>query len=86
MPGYIAAALRRFQHPLPNQPEHSLHRHTEIRYGAPIQFAPMDNTSPLLDSDRITRVQQIVGTLLHYGCAVDNTMPVTLWSYVLVHT
>ena len=28
MPEYIAAALHRFQHPLPNRPEHSTHRHT----------------------------------------------------------
>ena len=34
----------------------------------------MDDTIPLLDSDIITRVQQIVGTLLYYGRAVDNTM------------
>ena len=30
MPGYIATALHRFQHPLPNLPEHSPHRYTEI--------------------------------------------------------
>ena len=38
----------------------------------------MDDTSPLLDSDGITQVQQIVGTLLHYGRTVDNTMLVSL--------
>ena len=28
MTGYIAAALHRFHHPIPNWPEHSPHRHT----------------------------------------------------------
>ena len=40
----------------------------------------MDDTSPLLDSGVITHVQQIVGTLLHYGRAVENTMLVFLSS------
>ena len=78
MPGYISAALHCFQNPLPNRPEHFLHHHTEIQYGAPIQFAPMDDTIPLLNSDGITCVQQIVGTLVHYGLAVKNTMVVVL--------
>ena len=38
----------------------------------------MDNISPLLDSNGITRVQQIFGTLLHNGRAVNNTMLVAL--------
>ena len=40
----------------------------------------MDNTIPLINSDGVTRVQQIVGTLLHYVRAVDNTMLVALRS------
>ena len=86
MPGYIVAEIHSFQNPLSNQPEHLPHRHTEIRYGAPIQFAHMDDISPLLDSDGITRVQQIVGTLLHYGCSVDNTMLVAFSSLATAQT
>ena len=86
MPGYIAAALHRFQHPLPNRPEHSPHRRTEIRYRAPIQFAPTDDTIPLLNSDGITCVQQIVGTLLHYSRAVDTKMLVALSSLAAAQT
>ena len=78
IPEYIAATLHWLKHPLPNRPEHSPHHHTEIQYGAPIQFTPMDDTSPCFGRDRITRVQQIVGTLKHYGRAVDNTMLVSL--------
>ena len=46
----------------------------------------MDNTSPLLDSYGITCVQQTVGTLLHYGRAVDNTMLVALSSLAAAQT
>ena len=40
----------------------------------------MDDTSPLLDSGVITRIQQIVCTLLNYRRAVENTMLVFLSS------
>ena len=86
MPRYIAAVIHLFQHPLPNRLEPSPHFRTEIQYGALIQFAPMDNTTPLLDSDRINPEQQIVGTFLHYGHAVDNTMLVALIPLATIQT
>ena len=46
----------------------------------------MDDTSPCLDSNGITRVQQIVDTLLHYGRAVENTMLVALSSLASAQT
>ena len=82
MPGYITTALHCFQHPLPDRPENLPHRHTEIRYRAPIQFSPMDDTSHLLDSNIFTCVQHIVGPLIHYGRAVNNTMIFAL-SYIV---
>ena len=49
-------------------------------YGAHIQYAPEDTKSPLLLPSEITRVQKIVGTLLFYAQAIDNTMLVALKS------
>ena len=46
----------------------------------------MDDTSPLLDSDGISHVQYIVGTLIHYGRAFDNTMLVALSSLDVAQT
>ena len=46
----------------------------------------MDNTSPIIESNGITRVQQIVGNLLNYGCAMDNTMFVALMSLAVAQT
>ena len=86
MPEYIEAALHLLQYPVHPRPEHSPHRHIEIQYGAPIQFTPIDDTSEPLDSDGITRVQQIVGILLHYGQSVDNTMLVALISLAAAQT
>jgi hypothetical protein len=78
MPGYIAAALHRFQHPPPKRPQDSPHRWIPPTYGATIQLAPLDDTSPALDSASTTRIQQIIGTLLYYARAVDSTMFVAL--------
>ena len=46
----------------------------------------MDDASAPLDSDGSTLVQQIVGTLLHYGRAVNSTMLVVLSSLVAAQT
>ena len=64
MPGYIAAALHRFQHSLPTAKEDSPHAWIDPTYGAPIQLAPLEDTSPRLDTKGTTCVQQIVSTLL----------------------
>jgi hypothetical protein len=74
MPGYIERALQRFTHPLPTRPQHSPHAWTKPIYGAKIQYAAPDDDSPLLDTADIKCVQEILGTLLFYARAVDNTM------------
>jgi hypothetical protein len=80
MPGYVQAALHKFQHPLPTKPEDSPHAWNPPNYGAKIQYAPDADTTKLLPPDRITRIQRIIGTLLYYSLAVDPTMLVALGS------
>jgi hypothetical protein len=78
MPGYIAAALHKFQHPKLNRAQHAPHKWNEPIYGAKIQLAdPIDQSEPL-PPEGIKRVQQITGTLLYYARAVDPTMLVAL--------
>lgn len=78
MPGYVAAALHRFQHPEPTRDEDSPHAWVPPNYGSTIQLSPLEDTSPPLDKPGITRVQQIIGTLLYYARAIDSTMLVAL--------
>jgi hypothetical protein len=80
MPGYIARALQRFSHPPPTKPQHSQHAWQKPSYGDRIQYAPNSNTSPALDSKETKLVQEILGTLLYYACAVDSTMLATIGS------
>jgi hypothetical protein len=80
MPGYIESSLERFQHPKPTKPVHAPHRFNPPQYGVKVQLtAPADRSAPLQPSG-CKRIQQIVGTLLFYGRAVDSTLLMTLSS------
>ena len=74
MPNYIKDALIRFCHPLPATPQHSPFAWTRPQYGAKIQLAPEADRTTFLNTKDTTRIQQIVGTLLYYGRAIDNTI------------
>jgi hypothetical protein len=80
MPGYIERALHKFQHDPPTRAQHSPHAWTAPAYGATIQYTAPDDHSTKLDSCNITRLQEIVGTLLYYARAVDSTLLVALGS------
>ena len=86
MDGYVAAALQRFEHPTPTKPQDSPHPWTAPNYGAKTQYAQTPDATPPLDKDGITRLQQIIGTLLFYGRAVDNTMLVALGTLASAQT
>jgi hypothetical protein len=78
MPGYIAKALHRFQHPTPAKPVHAPHPWTAPSYGATTQLTMPTDTSPSLDPAAKLRLQEILGTLLYYARAIDCTMLVAL--------
>ena len=78
MPGYIDQALQRFQHPAPSRPQHSPHAWISPDYGAATQWAIDADETPLLETSELKTLQQILGTLLYYARAVDNTMLVAI--------
>jgi Reverse transcriptase (RNA-dependent DNA polymerase) len=86
MPGYVEKALQRFTHPPHQKPEHSPHPWTQPDYGAKIQYTTPEDTSDPLDQHGIKRLQEIVGTFLFYGRAVDNTMLVALGTVAAAQT
>ena len=78
MPEYVRKSLHKFQHPAPIRPTEFPSKWTAPAYGSRIQYAKPPDTSPPLDSDGITHVQRVVGKLLYYALAIDNTAIVTL--------
>jgi hypothetical protein len=79
MPNYVAKALIKYGHKKPARPQHSPHKHTPIQYGAKTQYA-IDDDTPKLTKQQIREVQDIVGTILFYGRAVDPTLAAALSS------
>ena len=78
MPGYIAAALHKFQHPTPTRAQHAPRKWTEPIYGATQQLTPSADTSAALPPTEVIRIMQITETLLYYARAIDSTMHVAL--------
>ena len=54
------------------------HPHVEPTYGAKQQYAEDEDVSPKLAPSSTKEVQEIVGSLLYYALALDNTMLVAL--------
>ena len=74
MPGYIEKTLHRLQHPAPSSPQYSPHEHFPVVFGGKgtRQYATAPDTSPPLPSPKY--IQQVVGSLLYYARALDNTI------------
>ncbi len=78
MPGYIGNLLLKLKYPCPPKPRLSPYACLLISYDAKSQLTPKSDTSTLLDNKRKLCIQEIVGSLLYYACAVDNKLLVAL--------
>lgn len=74
MPGYVQAVLHKHQHPEPKRKQYAPHKHNAPQYGAKIQLTEPPDLSPPLVPGEIKTIQQIVGSLLYYGRAIDSTI------------
>ena len=73
MPGYVAKALKQFQHTAKRQ-QHQPFPSEPIRYGAKQQYAEETSTAPALDKNGKKFIQQVCGKFLFLGRAVDSTL------------
>jgi hypothetical protein len=74
MPGYIKAALHKYQHAAPARPERAPHTWNPPIYGAKTQYVEDKTTSPALSDKDRNKLQQLTGTLLYYAKAVDPNL------------
>ena len=74
MPGYVEAALHRFQHLSPSHLEDSPYQHNIPQYGTTIQLTDPVDTSPPISWESCKIIQQVVDTFLYYAHAVDPIM------------
>ena len=80
IPGYVDAALKRFNHQRPAKPQYQPYPCQPIKYGAKTQFAEDEDTSPKLNKEDTKYIQEVTGTFLFYARAVDPTMLTALGS------
>jgi hypothetical protein len=83
MPGCIATVLAKFQHPIPEHPQHSHYGWQKLIYAKTKQLAFPNNISKPLTAKAITQLQQIMGILLYYAWAANATMLVSLATLTL---
>jgi hypothetical protein len=74
MPGYIKAALHKYQLPTPARPEHSPYMWNPPIYGAITQFVSDTKPSTALSDKDVNKLQQLTGTLLYCARAFDPTL------------
>ena len=74
MPDYIKEMRHKFQHSTPSRLEHAPYRWNRPTYGPGPQLTEPEDDSPPLDAKGINEIQQIVGSSLYYGRAIDNTI------------
>eukprot|EP00804_Cyclotella_cryptica_P023576 CCRYP_011917-RA/>CCRYP_011917-RA protein AED:0.45 eAED:0.45 QI:0/0/0/1/0/0/2/0/276 len=79
MPDYAQNALLKCGHQTPPRPQHSPYKAAPIAYGSTTQEHQTDDTPPL-SPDKINFIQQVVGTFLFFGWAVDPTLAAALSS------
>ncbi|KAL7486609.1 hypothetical protein ACHAW6_012199, partial [Cyclotella cf. meneghiniana] len=72
--GYVAKAIKQFNHPKPTSPQHAPFPSTPINYGAKKQCATLQ--SPLLPLNKADKrfIQQVCGKFLFLGCTVHSTL------------
>ena len=74
MPGYVSEALARFRHLYTKKCEDQPYAHVVPNHGAKVQYAAAEDISRLATKEEKTSIQQVVGTFLYYGRAVDGAM------------
>jgi hypothetical protein len=80
MPGYIRAALHKFQHKWNQRRQDAPHSWNQPTYGAKVQYADNPDDSPPLVAKSVWLVQKVAGTFLYYAMAADCTMLAALGS------
>jgi hypothetical protein len=80
MPGYIRAALHKFQHKWNQRRQDAPHSWNQPTYDAKVQYADNPDDSPPLVAKSVWLVQKVAGTFLYYAMAADCTMLAALGS------
>ena len=68
------------------KPQHQPYPHMSPNYGLQIQYAKLDETTPLLSQKQTEFIQEVVGTFSYYAKTVDRTMLIALTAIMMEQT
>ncbi len=83
MPGYIKKVLQKYMHRIPSKPQHCPYSPSPKQYGAKAQELNLVDISPLLRSNEIKEIQQVIGSILYYARTVNITVLMALSSIAI---
>jgi hypothetical protein len=86
MPGYIKKKLQEYDHAMPTRLQRCPYSPEPKQFGSEAQAPLPPDESPKLDDKGIKRIQQIVGSILYYACAVDMTVLAALGTIAIEQT
>ena len=72
MPGYAKRLLVKFNHDTPNKPQYSLYQAAPKVYSKEAH-APIPDDTKKVNNDKVTVIQQVIGSVLYFARAVDLT-------------
>ena len=77
---YVVESLMRFLHNSPQKIQDQPHPHTKPNYGAKVQYAEEDNSSPLHGKYVKRFIQEVICTFLYYAQSLYCTILAALGS------
>jgi len=86
IPGYIKKKLQEYDHAMPTRLQRCPYSPEQKQFGSEAQAPLPPDESPKLDDKGIKRIQQIVGSILYYACAVDMTVLAALGTIAIEQT
>ena len=86
MPEYTPTVLHHFKHPSNCPPVYLPSKFIAPIYGEKFQYAKEDGTCPIIPPSVIKHVQSVVGNLLYYVLALENTMLTNLGDLTAAQT
>ena len=86
MPGYITKKMQEYGHVIPTRLQMCLYSPEPKKFGSEAQAPHPSDESPKLDDKGIKHIQQIVGSISYYACAVDMTVLAALSTITIDQT
>ena len=74
IPTYVPDSIKKIKHTFSGKPQNTLEAHIPLKLGERIQYSEPEDITETLQQYEISIINMIVGILLYYALAIDNTL------------